>query len=177
MLGIVLCLYTGIRIGELLALTWSDLDFEKGTLSVPKTCYDGKDAFGKFARIIDMPKTETSKRLIPMPKQILAILRGLKCENRCEYVIASGGVPVSVRAYQRSFEALLKRLDIPHKGFHALRHTFATRAIESGMAVKTLSEILGHKNSSVTLNRYVHSLIEHKKEMMNHLGNLLFIAK
>ena len=177
MLGIVLCLYTGLRIGELLALTWSDLDFEKGILSVTKTCYDGKDAFGRFARVIDMPKTETSKRLIPIPKQILAMLHDLKRENRCEYVIASGDTPVSVRAYQRSFEALLRRLNIPHKGFHALRHTFATRAIERGMDVKTLSEILGHKNSTVTLNRYVHSLIEHKKDMMNQLGELLFVVK
>ena len=69
--------------------------------------------------------------------------------------------------------ALLKKLGIPHKGFHALRHTFATRAIEVGMDVKTLSEILGHKNPSVTLKRYAHSLLEHKAEMMNKLGKLL----
>ena len=68
---------------------------------------------------------------------------------------------------------VLKNLNIPHKGFHSLRHTFATRALECGMDVKTLSEILGHKNPTVTLNRYVHSLMEHKKEMMNKLGKLL----
>ena len=80
---------------------------------------------------------------------------------------------ISIRAYQRSFELFLKRLNIPHKGFHSLRHTFATRALECGMDVKTLSEILGHKNANVTLNRYVHSLMEHKREMMNRLGKLL----
>ena len=71
------------------------------------------------------------------------------------------------------FELLLKRLNIPHKGFHSLRHTFATRALECGMDVKTLSEILGHKNPTVTLNRYAHSLMEHKADMMNRLGKLL----
>ncbi|MCI8369923.1 MAG: tyrosine-type recombinase/integrase [Clostridia bacterium] len=81
-------------------------------------------------------------------------------------------MPVSVRSYQRSFELLLKKLNIPHKGFHALRHTFATRALECGMDVKTLSELLGHKNTGITLNRYAHSLIEHKTEVMNRLGKI-----
>ena len=88
-------------------------------------------------------------------------------------MVSANGKPVSVRSYQRSFELLLKRLNIPHKGFHSLWHTFATRALECGMDVKTLSEILGHKNPTVTLNRYAHSLMEHKAEMMNRLGKLL----
>lgn len=176
MFGIVLCLYTGLRIGELLALTWTDLDFVKGIISVTKTCYDGKDASGKFARIIDSPKTETSVRNIPIPVRLVATLKKMKRESGSEYVISSRGAPISVRVYQRSFEALLRRLKIPHKGFHALRHTFATRALECGMDVKTLSEILGHKNANITLNRYVHSLMEHKKEMMNRLGKLLPLA-
>lgn len=73
--------------------------------------------------------------------------------------------------------ATAQKLGIEHKGFHALRHTFATRALECGMDVKTLSEILGHKNATVTLNRYVHSLVEHKQEMMNVLGKLLCTAQ
>ena len=80
---------------------------------------------------------------------------------------------VHTTPYQRTFATLQKNLDISHRGFHSLRHTFATRALECGMDVKTLSEILGHKNPTVTLNRYVHSLMEHKKEMMNKLGKLL----
>ena len=79
---------------------------------------------------------------------------------------------ISVRSYQRSFELLLRKQNISHHGFHALRHTFATRAIECGMDVKSLSEILGHKNSTVTLNRYVHSFMAHKKDFMNRLGKL-----
>lgn len=171
--GIILCLYTGLRIGEVLALTWNDIDFVKGTLSVTKSCHYGKGESGKFERQTDLPKTMTSRRTIPIPKQILAMLKTIKKRSESEYVIASKANPVSVRSYQRSFSLLLRRLKISHKGFHALRHTFATRALECGMDVKTLSEILGHKNASITLNRYVHSLMEHKQEMMNKIGKLL----
>lgn len=100
-------------------------------------------------------------------------LRQIKRRAKSEFVIADGDKPVFVRSYQRTFELLLKKLKIKRKGFHALRHTFATRALECGMDVKTLSEILGHKNATVTLNRYVHSMLEHKTQMMNRLGKLL----
>ena len=170
--GVVLCLYTGLRIGELLALTWSDIDFGKGLLFVSKTCHDGNDGQNHI-RIIDSPKTVHSRRVIPLPKQILPHLKNLKKRSCSEYVIADGNKPVFVRSYQRTFELLLKKLDISHKGFHSLRHTFATRALECGMDVKTLSEILGHKNATITLNRYAHSMLEHKQDMMNRLGKLL----
>ena len=111
--------------------------------------------------------------MIPLPKQLLPILKALKKRSVSPSVVSAKGKPVSVRSYQRSFELLLKKSDIPHKGFHSLRHTFATRAIECGMDVKTLSEILGHKNPTVTLNRYAHSLMEHKQAMMNRLGKLI----
>lgn len=171
MFGVVLCLYTGLRIGELLALTWQDIDFQRGLLSVSKTCYDGKTESG-FGQIVDEPKAQSSKRVIPIPKQLLHALKELKRINKSDYVISSGGKPITVRSYQRSFELLLARLGISHKGFHSLRHTFATRALECGMDVKTLSEILGHKNATITLNRYAHSLLEHKTDMMNKLGKL-----
>lgn len=166
--GIILCLYSGLRIGELIALQWSDIDFAKGILTVSKSCHDSKDGL-----VIDEPKTATSRRVIPLPRQLLPILKGIKKKSDSLFVVSANGKPVSVRSYQRSFELLLKRLKIPHKGFHSLRHTFATRALECGMDVKTLSEILGHKNSTVTLNRYAHSLMEHKADMMNRLGKLL----
>lgn len=173
MLGILLCLYTGLRIGELLALEWTDIDFQNGELSVSKACHDGKNADGKFCRITDTPKTHSSVRIIPIPRQIIPLLCEAKRKSRSAYVVSNGEKAVSVRSYQRTFAALQEKLGIPHRGFHSLRHTFATRALECGMDVKTLSEILGHKNPNVTLNRYVHSLMEHKKEMMNKLGKLL----
>ena len=166
--GILLCLYSGLRIGELIALQWSDIDFTRGILTVSKSCHDSKGGL-----IIDAPKTISSRRVIPLPKQLLPILKSIKKKSDAPFVVSAKGKPVSVRSYQRSFELLLKRLKIPHKGFHSLRHTFATRALECGMDVKTLSEILGHKNPTVTLNRYAHSLMEHKAEMMNRLGKLL----
>lgn len=166
--GIILCLYSGLRIGELMALQWSDIDFAKGILTVSKSCHDGKNGL-----IIDEPKTVTSRRMIPLPKQLLPILRSVKKRSDSSSVVSTNRSAVSVRSYQRSFELLLKKLMIPHKGFYSLRHTFATRAIECGMDVKTLSEILGHKNPIVTLNRYAHSLMEHKVDKMNRLGKLL----
>ena len=170
--GIVLCLYTGLRIGELLALTWNDIDFEKSILSVTKACRDGNEN-GEHIRIIDTPKTENSRRQIPLSKTLVKMLKEMKKKSKCEFVIADGEKSVFIRSYQRMFELFLKKLGLPHKGFHSLRHTFATRALECGMDVKSLSEILGHKNAAITLNRYAHSLWEHKAEMMNKLSKLL----
>lgn len=173
MKGIIICLYTGLRIGELLALEWSDIDFAKAELKVSKTCHDGKNKSGTFCRITDTPKTTHSKRVIPLPKQLLPFLKEMKRHSASPLVISGNKDLLSIRSYQRSFELLLKQIGIPRKGFHALRHTFATRAIECGMDIKSLSEILGHKNPMITLNRYVHSLMEHKRAMMDKLGKIL----
>ena len=167
--GIILCLYSGIRLGELLALEFKDIDFVKSVIYVNKSCHDSPNG-----RIIETPKTANSNRTIPIPKQILPYLKELKRNSNCCYLIAENDKPLSVRSYQRSFELLLKKLHIEHKGFHSLRHTFATRALEFGMDVKTLSEILGHKNPTITLNRYAHSMFEHKQLMMNKLGKNLY---
>ena len=126
-----------------------------------------------YIRVEESPKTSSSRRVIPLPKQLLPLIKDAKKKSSSEYIVSKDNKPLSVRSYQRSFALLQRKLKIPHKGFHSLRHTFATRALECGMDVKTLSEILGHKSPTVTLNRYVHSLMEHKKEMMNKLGKIL----
>lgn len=169
LVGILLCLYTGLRIGELLALQWSDIDFAAGVLSVTKSCHDGW--CNGYRKIIEPPKTGSSIRLIPIPKQLFAPLKAAK-KLGGTYVVGGDKI-VSVRSYQRTFELLQKKLNIPHRGFHALRHTFATRALECGIDVRTLSEILGHKNPAVTLDCYAHSMMEHKQMMINRLGRLL----
>lgn len=170
--GILLCLYTGLRIGELLALEWTDIDFDKREISISKTCHDSRDELGRYVRFVNPPKTSTSMRVIPIPKQLMPLLRETKKKNGSRYVVGNGERIISVRSYQRTYELILKKHGLPHRGFHALRHTFATRALECGMDVKTLSEILGHKNPTVTLNRYAHSLMDHKRDMMNRLGKL-----
>ncbi|MDE6473685.1 MAG: site-specific integrase [Clostridia bacterium] len=174
LIGVVVCLYTGLRIGELLALEWSDLDLNNGIISVTKTCFYGKKSNGQFGRIVDSPKTMSSNRKIPIPKQLTPLLKNYKKSSTSKFFISDKKGAVSMRTYQRNFSSLLEKLNIQHRGFHALRHTFATRALECGMDVKTLSEILGHKAPTITLNRYAHSLLEHKKNMMNQLGKILY---
>ncbi len=173
LLGIIISLYTGIRLGELLALEWTDIDFKGGILHINKSCYDGMKEDSSFGRIIDTPKTTSSTRIIPLPNKLLSLLKSHKLTSESPYIISKGNRIISVRTYQRNFEKLLEKLNIKHHNFHSLRHTFATRALECGMDVKTLSEILGHKSPIITLNRYAHSMLEHKKEMMNLVGKLL----
>ena len=151
----------------------SPIDITRGVLTINKTCYEGRDKTGKYVRITESPKTNTSIREVPVPKQLLILMKAWKKKSYSKYVVSNADKGISLRGYQRIFERLLNRIKIPHKGFHALRHTFATRALECGMDVKTLSEILGHKNTNITLNRYVHSLMEHKREMMNRVGRLI----
>lgn len=110
--GIVLCLYTGLRIGELLALSWEDIDFEKGILTVSKTCRDG-NINGKHVRISDTPKTENARRQIPLSKTILKMLKEMKKRSKCEFIIADRDKPVLVRTYQRMFELLLIKITYP----------------------------------------------------------------
>lgn len=169
-IGIVLCLYTGLRIGELLALTWNDIDFDKKTLSVNKTvCRIKVNGISKIH--IDTPKSKSSKRIIPIPIQIIPYLKKIKKNSKSIYVISTRtNKMVETRAYQKLYERILKRLKLNYRNFHTLRHTFATRALELGMDIKTISEILGHSNAVITLNRYSHSLLSYKIEMMNKLG-------
>ena len=172
-IGIVICLYTGLRIGELLSLTWEDIDFEKGLLNVNKEAYRLKQN-GEWHTIIDTPKTKSSIRIIPIPKQLLNKLKQLHKKSKFDYIVSTNknGV-VGTRSYQRTYELILKKLNIPYKNFHSLRHTFATRAVELGIDVKSLAEIMGHKNPTVTLQRYTHSLLSYKTDMMNKLGKML----
>ena len=175
-IGIVICLYTGIRLGELLALTWDDIDFNSNLLTINKTSYSAK-VDGKTQIIVDKPKTKKSNRVIPIPNQLVKLLRVIKKESNSKYVITTrNSGMVGNRSYQRTFKFILKKVNVPYRNFHSLRHTFATNAIELGMDVKTLAEILGHTNAMITLNRYSHSLLNYKIEMMNKLGKNLNLS-
>lgn len=175
-MGIVICLYTGIRLGELLALTWDDIDFNSNLLTINKTSYSSK-VNGKTQIIVDKPKTKKSNRVIPLPNQLVKLLKIIKKESNSKYVITTrNSGMVGNRSYQRTFKFILKKVNVPYRNFHSLRHTFATNAIELGMDVKTLAEILGHTNAMITLNRYSHSLLNYKIEMMNKLGKNLNLS-
>ena len=169
-IGILITLYTGLRIGELMALRWEDVDFDRKTITVKHTMrYDYVD--GTRSAVLDTPKTLSSQRIIPIPNSLLPYLIMTRSVSAGEYVIESCARETNIRSYQKLYAHMLKSLNIRYRSFHTLRHTFATRALESGMDVKTLSEIMGHKSATMTLDRYSHSMMEHKIAMMNRIGN------
>ena len=172
--GILLCLYTGLRIGELLGLTWSDVDFDRGVIKITKTVYREKNESGAWQLCVDTPKTKASDRVIPLPEYITNMLQQDYRIARTPYVVENKkGERMSIRSYQYMFEKLTERARVRKLNFHALRHTFATRAIECGMDIKTIADIMGHKHASITLNRYAHCMLDHKIEMMQKLPRVL----
>ena len=171
-LGIYLCLYTGLRIGELCALRWGDIDFTKRILHITSTiqrikCTD-KSGPGKTMLLISSPKSMTSTRDIPLPFQLVDTLKGYAQKD--DYFLISGSTtPIEPRTMQYRFKKYAKQLGLAYSNPHVLRHTFATQCIELGFDAKTLSELLGHSRVEITLNRYVHSSDEHKRTQMNLL--------
>lgn len=169
--GIIIALYTGLRIGELLALTWQDVDLKAKTIDVSKIVYSVTENH-KTNTYIDSPKTEEGNRVISIPQKLVPIFKELKeyQKNSSQFVISRAtGKQIKVRVYQQSFTNLLKKINLKHHGFHSLRHTFATRAMECGGNMKTLSAILGHSDVTVTLKSYVHSSMEQKSKLMNRV--------
>lgn len=172
--GILLCLYSGLRIGELLGLTWNDVDIDRGVMKITKTVYREKDESGNWKLCVDTPKTKASDRVIPLPEYITDMLRQDYENTKTPYVVENKkGERMSIRSYQYIFEKLTERAGVRKLNFHALRHTFATRAIECGMDIKTVADIMGHQNASITLNRYAHCMLDHKIEMMQKLPRVL----
>ncbi len=171
-LGIFIASVTGIRIGELCALQWSDIDLEKRIIAVRKTMQRIKNIGGKTATkiVITAPKSRTSEREIPIPEVLFSRLKSMKkCDDN--YILTGEKIFSEPRTMQYRFKAILKKLNLPSVNFHSLRHIFATRCIAAGADVKTLSELLGHNSVEMTLNRYVHSSDERKSYCMKLLGD------
>ena len=169
-MGIALTTSTGLRIGELCGLQWADIDLDKRILTVRKTvqriqCQNGDK---KTKIIITDPKTESSKRTIPLNRSMVDFLKEFK-ENDEEFVMTGTNKPLEPRTMQYRFVKILKLLNLPLIHFHALRHMFATSCIKLNFDVKTVSELLGHSKVEITLNRYVHSSFEQKREYMERL--------
>ena len=175
-LGIFICLNAGLRIGEVCALQWNDIDVASGVIHVGKTIQriylvDGQEKYTEL--IIDKPKTKNSFRDIPMTRDLLSLIRPLKkivCGDY--YVLTNSAEPTEPRTYRSYFNKLQKELGLPKMRFHGLRHSFATRCIESKCDYKTVSVLLGHSNISTTLNLYVHPNMEQKKKCIDAMGKM-----
>ncbi len=176
-LGIYICLCAGLRIGEVCALTWDDIDTEMGVIRITKTIqriYLIDNTHKHTEIIIDTPKSKNSMREIPITKELLRIIKPLKkIVNGSFYVLTNSESPTEPRTYRNYYKRLMARLDIPELKFHGLRHSFATRCIESNCDYKTVSVLLGHSNISTTLNLYVHPNMEQKRRCVEQMFKML----
>ena len=176
-LGIYICLSAGMRLGEICALTWDDLDVENGIIHVRKTIqriYVIEEHRKYTEVILDTPKTKNSIREIPMTKNLLKMIRPIKkIVNGNFYVLTNEPKPTEPRTYRNYYKQFMQSLGLPLMKFHGLRHSFATRCIESKCDYKTVSVLLGHSNISTTLNLYVHPNLEQKKRCMEQMSRLL----
>lgn len=175
-LGIYICLFTGIRIGELCALTWDDISLENNTICIHRTMQRIQTPMSqkKTAILITEPKSQCSIRDIPIAGTLREKL--LQQSVKEGYVLTgSKNTYVEPRTMQNRFRKIMDRCEIDNVHFHTLRHTFATRCIEVGFDVKSLSEILGHANVSITLNRYVHPSMELKQKNIDKLADLFSV--
>ena len=172
--GVIISLCTGIRIGELCALQWSDVDTESNIITINKTLQRIPDlkANNKTKVIIESPKSKASERQIPIPALLHEQLESIKPQTNSPnyYVLTSSEKYIEPSNYYVKYQRWLNECGIENHSFHALRHTFATRAIECGMDVKSLSEILGHSDVKVTLARYVHPSMEQKSTNMEKMN-------
>lgn len=176
-LGVYICLCSGMRIGEICALTWEDIDTDNGIINIRKTIqriYVIEDGERKTELLIDTPKTKNSIREIPISRDLLRMLKPFKkIVNPNFFVLTNDAKPTEPRTYRSYYKNLMKKLEIPEIKFHGLRHSFATRCIESNCDYKTVSVLLGHSNISTTLNLYVHPNLEQKKKAIDQMFKAL----
>lgn len=167
--GIYLCLFTGLRLGEICALKWADIDQDRGLLHVNRTVQriESKEGPTKTILLETAPKSDFSKRALPISDTLMSLLKRFRQEGQ-EYVLQNNK-PMEPRTYQNHFKKYLEEIKAPDYNFHILRHTFATNCIDNGMDIKCLSEILGHSNVQITLNRYVHPSMDTKRKYLNAL--------
>ena len=176
----IVALFTGMRRGEVLALTWEDIDFDSVTIRINKTLsrvktHDGTEKKTKLA--ISEPKTEKSKRTIPIVDSLIPLLEKQKKRannnNKFNLVFPSeSGGYIDPGNYNRHFYKIIERTGIPRANPHALRHSFATRALETGIDIKVLQEVLGHNSIDITMDIYAHVLTEHKRKELKKLKSV-----
>ncbi len=169
--AVILCLYTGLRLGELCALKWENIDTREMTIAVKATAQrirvENEDT--KTILMETEPKSDTSNREIPIPRSILQLLTRL--QDGQPYIFG-GKKSLEPRTMQYQFKNILREAGIADKNFHILRHTFATNCVESGADIKSLCEILGHSDVKITLNRYVHPTMDSKRNQIDSLHRI-----
>lgn len=173
--GMLLCLYTGLRLGEICALRWQDIDFKARLLNVRHTLQRvpviESSAAPKTCVLLDSPKSAASVRTIPLTQPVISVLKKLRAGAAPEtFVLTNRTDCIEPRNYQYFFHKTLENLKLRTVNFHILRHTFASRCVEAGFDVKTLSEILGHSNTDITLSYYIHTSMDNKRKQMELLS-------
>lgn len=172
-LGILICLYSGLRLGEICALQWNDVDMEKKVFHIRRTVQriSTPSQTSRTQMLIGLPKTQAAMRDIPIASSLEEYLKQYRTHSAPNiYVVASkSGKFMDPRTFQKKYQKIIQNAGLDYRNFHCLRHTFATRCIEKGIDIKSLSEILGHSNVNITLNRYVHSSIEQKRKQLEKL--------
>jgi len=169
---LLLCLYSGLRVGEVCGLKWEDIDFSNKSLIIKRTIErirnKDENINSKTVLIESTPKSETSNRIVPIPNFLITYLKKYKTDDNY-YILSNSEKLYDPRQYEAFYKRFLKSCNVNYSNFHTLRHTFATRAIESKMDLKTLSEILGHSSVEITLKLYVHPSYELKKKSIENL--------
>lgn len=168
-IAILLTLNSGLRLGELCALRWSDIDFSSGVISVQRTVQRlTVDGVGKL--VIQPPKSLSSLRRIPIPADMLALLKQVRLSNSIDSFLMTGtDAPMAPRTCQYQYKLFLKECGVHYRNFHILRHTYATRCVERGIDVKSVSEMLGHSDIKTTLNLYHHPSLAHKSQAVQNI--------
>jgi integrase len=170
-LCLLLCLYTGLRIGEICGLKWENINFNTNSLEIKRTIQRIKDTSStnsKTKLIESTPKSLTSNRIVSIPAFIMEYLKKFK-SNDDYYILSNSNKLYDPRQFEEFYKRILKKCNINYMNFHRIRHTYATRCIESKMDIKTLSEILGHSSVEITLKLYVHPSYELKKSSVENL--------
>ncbi len=184
-IGLLICLFTGLRLGEICALRWEDISFSEHTIYVHQAMQriqikddgTGKAEAGRRTKIIiTPPKSRSSVRKIPMTAELAMLLSAYRGNRRGYVLTGRTDSCVEPRTMERHFKKVLEKAGLENVNFHALRHTFATRCVEMEFDVKSLSEILGHANVNITLNRYVHPTMELKRRNMQKLSALMAVG-
>ncbi len=171
--GVLLMLLSGVRIGELCALKWDSVNLKEQTIRITETLQRLHDTAmtgeTRTRVVIGAPKSDTSARTIPLTEQAVKLCRRFAVKNAAAYILTGTEEYMEPRTLQYRIEKYTKECGLEGVHAHTLRHTFATRAVEVGFEIKSLSEVLGHSTTTITLERYVHSSLELKRSNMDKL--------